>query len=77
MLISISFAYAVFFFLRFLFVLSLFTLVCFFFRLGIVRLHWSSYHTFICTILSAGGGEPGLLGNQAALDPKAASSQPL
>lgn len=69
MLISISFAYTVFFFSLgfFLSVPLLFTLLCFFFfsffLFGRVSFHWSSYHTFICTTLSAGGGEPGLLGN--------------
>lgn len=84
MLISISFAYAVCFILFCLLVFcflsdpSLFTLLCFsFFLFGRVSLHWSSYHTFISTTLSAGGGESGLLGNQAALDPKVSSSQPL
>lgn len=79
MFISISFAYTVcsVFYFRFLPVPLLLTLLCFFFLFGRVSFHWSSYHTFIRTTLSAGGGESGLLGNQVALDPKVASSQPL
>lgn len=72
MLISISFAYTVFFFpsvpsflfhYSSLFCVFFFPFFLSFFLYGRVSFHWSSYHTFICTTLSAGGGEPGLLGN--------------
>lgn len=76
MFISISFAYTVLSFISVFFLFHHSSLFCVF-LFGRVSFHWSSYHTFICTTLSAGGGESGLLGNQVALDPKVASSQPL
>lgn len=40
--------------------------VCLFFTEELVPIG----HTFICMTLLVGGGEPGLLGNQAALAPR-------
>lgn len=74
MLISISFAYQ--HLLRFFPFCSI-TLLCGFFSFlkSLSPLVLLSH--FICTTLPAGGGEPRLLGNQAALGPRIAPSQPL